>query len=141
MHGGQQTSTVKVTLQPRIQKDRWSMYWKESMATKTDSFEAITVEADVNTTVGKLQQELAEKLKWQPVDSLVRLEGFKGPWEFAVFKGRSVNPAVSLKANGIITDATITVVRQVLMPEAWKSITDVQSTAEDSSSEDEEDTF
>ncbi len=32
------------------------MYWKESMATKTDSFEAITVEADVNTTVGKLQQ-------------------------------------------------------------------------------------
>jgi len=56
MHGGQQTSTVKVTLQPRIQKDKWSMYWKESMATKTDSFEAIAVEADVNTTVGKLQQ-------------------------------------------------------------------------------------
>ena len=56
LHGGQQTSTVKVTLQPRIQKEKWSMYWKESMATKTDSFEAITVEADVNTTVAKLQQ-------------------------------------------------------------------------------------
>ena len=32
------------------------MYWKESMATKTDSCEAVTVEADVNTTVAKLQQ-------------------------------------------------------------------------------------
>ncbi len=56
LHGGQQTSTVKVTLQPRIQKDKWSMYWKESMATKTDTFEAVTVEADVNTTVAELQQ-------------------------------------------------------------------------------------
>ena len=56
LHGGQQTSNVKVTLQPRIQKDKWSMYWKESMATKTDSCEAVTVEADVNTTVAKLQQ-------------------------------------------------------------------------------------
>ena len=56
LHGGQQTSTVKVTLQPRIQKDKWSMYWKESMATKTDSLAAITVEADVDTTVAKLQQ-------------------------------------------------------------------------------------
>ena len=54
------------------------------------------------------------------MDSLVRLEGFRGPWEFAVCKGRSVNPAVSLKANGITTDATITVVRQVLIPEVWK---------------------
>lgn len=32
------------------------MYWKESMATKTDSFASVTVEADVNTTVAKLQQ-------------------------------------------------------------------------------------
>jgi len=55
-YGGQQTSTVKVTLQPRVQKDKGSMYWKESMATKTDSFAAVTVEADVNTTVAKLQQ-------------------------------------------------------------------------------------
>ncbi|DBA78442.1 TPA: hypothetical protein ACH3X2_007932 [Trebouxia sp. C0005] len=81
--------------------------------------------------------QLAESLGWQPVDSLVKLEGFRGPWEFAVYKGRNVNPAVSLKANGITTDATITVVRQVLIPEVWKSVTDVQSTAEDSSSEDD----
>jgi len=54
------------------------------------------------------------------VDSLVTLEGFRGPWEWAVCKGRNVNPAVSLKANGITTDATITVVRQVLIPEVWK---------------------
>ena len=63
LHGGQQNSNVKVTLQPRTQKDKWSMYWKESMATKTDSCEAVTVEADVNTTVAKLQQV------WQSADS------------------------------------------------------------------------
>ncbi|KAL0038958.1 hypothetical protein WJX77_003328 [Trebouxia sp. C0004] len=114
------------------------MYWKESMATKTDSFEDVTIEADVNTTVAKLQQRLAESLKWQPVDSLVRLEGFRGPWEFAVYKGRNVNPAVSLKANGITTDTTITVVRQVLIPEVWKSIPDAPSAAEDFSSEEDD---
>lgn len=55
------------------------------------------------------------------MDSLVKLEGFRGrEWEWAVYKGRSVNPAVSLKANSITTDATITVVRQVLIPEVWK---------------------
>jgi len=63
---------------------------------------------------------LAESLGWQPVDSLVRLEGFRDPWEFAVYMGRNVNPAVSLKANGIATDATIAVVRRVLIPEVWK---------------------
>lgn len=65
-------------------------------------------------------QQLAESLGWQPMDSLVRLEGFRDPWEFAVYMGRNVNPAVSLKANGIATDATIAVVRRVLIPEVWK---------------------
>lgn len=54
--GGQGTETIKITLQPRVQKDKWSMYWKESMATKTDSLESVTVEVDVNTTIAELQQ-------------------------------------------------------------------------------------
>ena len=53
--GGQQ-QTVSITLQPRIQKDKWSMYWKESMATKTESLPAVVIEADVNTAVATLQQ-------------------------------------------------------------------------------------
>lgn len=47
---------VEITLQPRVQKDKWSMYWKESMATKTDSLESTTILADINTTVAALQQ-------------------------------------------------------------------------------------
>lgn len=47
---------VNITLQPRIQKDKWSLYWKESMATKTEAFDPITLEADINTKVSTLQQ-------------------------------------------------------------------------------------
>ncbi len=54
LRGGQ--STVNLTLQPRVQKDKWSMYWKESMGTKTDSLESVTLTADINTTVAELQQ-------------------------------------------------------------------------------------
>ena len=65
-------------------------------------------------------QELAEQLGWQPKDSLVRLEGFKDDWEFAVHQGRAVKLSASLRENGITSDATITTVRRVLTPEAWK---------------------
>ena len=54
LRGG--SSSVSITLQPRVQKDKWSMYWKESMATKTEAFESITLVADVNTKVSALQQ-------------------------------------------------------------------------------------
>lgn len=65
-------------------------------------------------------QQVSERFGWNPVDTLVRLEGFKEPWEFAVYKGRSVKLAASLKDNGITSDATITTVRRVLIPEEWK---------------------
>ena len=54
------------------------------------------------------------------MDRLERLEGFKEPWEFAVCKGRAVKLDASLHDNQIMTDAVITVVRRVLVPEAWK---------------------
>lgn len=65
-------------------------------------------------------QQLAQKLGWQPADTLTRLQGFTDPWEFAVCQGRSVNLGATLTANGIMTDAAITIVRRVLVPEAWK---------------------
>ena len=63
---------------------------------------------------------MAEHFGWDSVDNLERLEGFKDPWEFAVCKGRAVNLDASLQDNNIVTDAVITVVRRVLVPEAWK---------------------
>lgn len=67
-----------------------------------------------------MPQRMAEQLGWDPVDKLERLEGFKDPWEFAVCKGRAVKLDASLQDNGIMTDAVITIVRRVLVPEAWK---------------------
>ncbi|KAL3162182.1 hypothetical protein ABBQ32_009889 [Trebouxia sp. C0010 RCD-2024] len=118
LRGG--SSTINITLQPRVQKDKWSMYWKESMATKTEAFESIALVADVNTKVSALQQHVAEQLGWTSLDKLQRLEGFRDPWEFAVCKGRAVNLDASLQENGIMTDAVIIVVRRVLIPDAWK---------------------
>ena len=65
-------------------------------------------------------QHVAEQLEWDAVDKLERLEGFKDPWEFVVYRGRAVNLDASLQDNGITADAVITVVRRVLLPEAWK---------------------
>ena len=71
-------------------------------------------------TYGLYVQQLAKQLGWQPLESLVRLEGFKDDWEFAVHCGRGVKLSATLKENGIDADATITTVRRVLIPEAWK---------------------
>ena len=54
LRGG--SSTVNITLQPRVQKDKWSMYWKETMATKTEALESIAMVADIHTQVSVLQQ-------------------------------------------------------------------------------------
>lgn len=67
-----------------------------------------------------MPQHVAEQLGWASVDKLERLEGFRDPWEFAVCRGRAVNLDASLQENGITSDAVITVVRRVLIPDAWK---------------------
>lgn len=54
LRGG--SSTVKITLQPRLQKDKWSLYWKESMATKTEALESIALTVDIHTRINDLQQ-------------------------------------------------------------------------------------
>lgn len=59
-------------------------------------------------------------LNWQHISKLVRLEGFKDPWEFSVFNGRALRLEDSLRDNGITSDAIITLVRNILVPEAWK---------------------
>lgn len=63
---------------------------------------------------------MAEQFGWDSVDKQERLEGFKDPWEFAVCKGRALKLDASLQDNNIVTDAVITAVRRVLVPEAWK---------------------
>ena len=33
--------TISLTVQPRIQREKWSLYWKESMMTKTDILDPV----------------------------------------------------------------------------------------------------
>lgn len=52
--GGQQT--VKLTVKPRLQKDKWSMYWKESMCTKTECLEDMQIEVDMSAAMSDVTQ-------------------------------------------------------------------------------------
>ena len=46
-----------------------------------------------------------------------RMEGFKDPWESAVFKGRLLAPDKALQDCGIASGDMIVTVRRVLVPE------------------------
>ncbi|KAK9829641.1 hypothetical protein WJX72_007044 [[Myrmecia] bisecta] len=126
---------MQLTIRPRIQKDKWSLYWKESMETKTELLEEYTVQVDSASTVTALQKEVSQKLKWEPVDNLLRLEGFKDPWEFSVYKGRMLKADATLEQSGITADAPVITVRRVLVAEGWKIVTG----GDEDSSSDEDD--
>ena len=54
LRGG--AATANITLQPRVQKDKWSLYWKESMATKSEALDSVAVNADVDTKLCEVLQ-------------------------------------------------------------------------------------
>jgi hypothetical protein len=44
---------VKLTVKPRVQKDKWSLYWKTSMMTKTELMDDVVIDvADPATMTG-----------------------------------------------------------------------------------------
>ena len=42
--------TISLTVQPRVQREKWSLYWKESMMTKTDVLDPVVLSVDENKT-------------------------------------------------------------------------------------------
>lgn len=73
---------MKVLIKPRLQKDKWSLYWKTSMATRTQALDTFHLEVDPSSTTGKkLREAVAEAIGLPPERDLCRLEGFKEPWE------------------------------------------------------------
>jgi hypothetical protein len=50
-----------------------------------------------------------------------RLEGFKEPWDVAVYKGKSVPGDKTLEEAGVTADAPLITVRRVLLPEGTPS--------------------
>lgn len=129
---------IKLTVKPRIQKDKWSLYWKESMSTKTEELDDMVVKVDPDSmTVKELMAKVAENSKWAPVDSLLRLDGFEDPWERAIYKGRELSMDSILKDAGVTPgDDAIVTVRRILLADGWKIAAEGE---EDDSESDEED--
>ena len=74
---------VKVTIKPRLEVSKWSLYWKTSMCTKTFMLDTLTLD-DVTydgTTAKEIKAAVAAKIGLPAVETLHRLEEFVEPWE------------------------------------------------------------
>lgn len=75
---------MKVLIKPRLQKDKWSLYWKTSMATRTHALDDFELDVDPSAVTSKeLRAEVARTIGLPPEVTLCRLEGFVEPWELA----------------------------------------------------------
>merc|ERR1711959_559117 len=83
--------TMKIQVRPRLQKDKWSLYWRTSMSTVTEKLDDFTLDVDPSMKVEDFQAKVAEQMGWEPVEMLLRLEGFVEPWELAMLKGCEMN--------------------------------------------------
>jgi len=114
--------TISLTVQPRVQREKWSLYWKESMMTKTDVLDPVVLSVDENKTkVGDVLQMVSTRMSWPAKQELLRLEGFEEPWETCVLNGKECMEDQTLADCGISKDnCTVTTVRKVLVAEGWK---------------------
>ncbi len=69
--------TIALTVQPRVQREKWSLYWKESMMTKTDILDPVVLNVDEKKTkVREERRSLARgsgrRLTPRPPDSPAR---------------------------------------------------------------------
>ena len=46
---------MTLNIQPRVQRETWSLYWKESMRTDTECLKSFHIETDGATTIADLQ--------------------------------------------------------------------------------------
>ena len=80
---------IQLKIQPRIQTECFSLYWKEPLSTETKSLPAFNIDDfSQEDNVQALLVKVAEELNWQNVETLQRLDGFTGPWERVLYKGR-----------------------------------------------------
>lgn len=116
---------MQIKVQPRIQRETWSLYWKAPTKTDTVCLEAVTLDVDDagSSTVAALMDTLAAQLNWPPEDGLVRLDKFEEPWQRALCRGRLLAPDATLADAGVGEGDVVTVVRIELLAEGWK-ITD-----------------
>jgi hypothetical protein len=87
-----------LTIRPRLQIERFSLYWKEPLSTETIVQEDIQMLLDCSTLLTTVLKDIAARLGWPSVDDLQRLDGFKDPWERVIFKGTSSIESIKLQA-------------------------------------------
>ena len=46
---------LSLMVQPKVQKEKWSLYWKESMATKTDDMDVLKLSFEPNVTIEEVR--------------------------------------------------------------------------------------
>eukprot|EP01025_Chloroclados_australasicus_P038567 TRINITY_DN3978_c0_g1_i2.p3 TRINITY_DN3978_c0_g1~~TRINITY_DN3978_c0_g1_i2.p3 ORF type:complete len:136 (-),score=21.63 TRINITY_DN3978_c0_g1_i2:227-634(-) len=112
--------SINIVLKPRIQIERWSLYWKQSMSTTTQCMDQVEVTVEKEAKLKQVVEQLAKMCNWEPVDSLLRLEGFNDPWERAIFRGRELQMESSLQENEIKDGDVLTVIRCELVAEGWR---------------------
>jgi hypothetical protein len=87
------TTTASVTVRPRLQRESWSLYWRESMATETAMLPDVDVAVSglpPDATVRDALAAAAAKCGWPAASALVRLEGFELPFERCLVRGVEV---------------------------------------------------
>lgn len=108
---------MRILVKPVVQKDKWSLYWKTSMVTKTETLDEFELNVEPTTTAKELKARIASELGWQPVEELLRLEGFVEPWELCCHKGIELEESATLADSGIKELDRIVTVRKVLVAE------------------------
>jgi hypothetical protein len=108
---------MKVLIKPRIQKDKWSLYWKTSMCTKTELLDEFELELDDTASIEALKTAVMRALGWPPVAGLLPLEGFEEPWELWAHRGIELPEDGTLAAAGVADGAAVVAVRKVLVAE------------------------
>ncbi|CAL6433594.1 unnamed protein product [Bathycoccus prasinos] len=125
---------VLLSIKPRLQKEKWSLYWKCSMATRTVYLDEFDLDVDIaKTTARELKKMIAERVGLPPVAELFRLEGFQEPWELIQYKGVELQADKPLSESGVPekdeSDMSgengvpiIVAVRKHLVAEGWKMV-------------------
>ncbi|ABO95643.1 predicted protein [Ostreococcus lucimarinus CCE9901] len=73
---------MRVHIKPRLQQEKWSLYWKTSMSTRTFALDEFDLEVKHDETTAKeVKARVAEFIGLPPVETLHRLEEFVEPWE------------------------------------------------------------
>ncbi|KAG1667580.1 hypothetical protein FOA52_014661 [Chlamydomonas sp. UWO 241] len=118
-----------VVVQPRLETQRFSLYWREAVDIQTRVLADLSIQADPSTPLSSVLQAAAQQLGWADVDTLLRLEGFTEDWERVLCRGRSLDPSKSVAETlegahgaqeGEQPQLIVVFVRKELKADGWK---------------------